>query len=102
MIALDDKNPKALKLDDGVHCTTGEMGPEFTVMGGTRYGGSALGDETISSILSAAQLPLEKRPDFICHHFASWNALLWIRWVDVNWWMLIGCFLVRIQYFAIL
>mmetsp|Transcript_23038 Transcript_23038/g.38566 ORF Transcript_23038/g.38566 Transcript_23038/m.38566 type:complete len:337 (+) Transcript_23038:90-1100(+) len=80
--APEDRDEIDHRVYAAVQDALGDMGPEFTVMGGTRYGGSALGDETISTILSAAKLPLEKRPDFICHHFASWNALLWIRWIS--------------------
>eukprot|EP00959_Pyramimonas_sp_CCMP1952_P076762 1604214-Pyramimonas_sp.AAC.1 len=56
------------------------MRSEFTVLGGSAYGGSAEGDKKILSILSSALIPKEKRPDFIVHHFAHWDTILWIRW----------------------
>mmetsp|Transcript_31020 Transcript_31020/g.67767 ORF Transcript_31020/g.67767 Transcript_31020/m.67767 type:complete len:338 (-) Transcript_31020:302-1315(-) len=84
----ESSSHKELRADDetedlvyaAVEKVLGEMRVEFTVLGGTAYGGSAEGDKKILSILSEAQIPVEKRPDFICHHFASWDALLWIRW----------------------
>lgn len=79
---LDDLTSR----EDGVYAAVsqalGVMGPDFTVIGGSAIGASAAGDEIISQIIHHANLPSDKRPDFICHHLHSWNALLWIRWTS--------------------
>ncbi|KAK3260617.1 hypothetical protein CYMTET_30435 [Cymbomonas tetramitiformis] len=82
-----DEDPEAQeKFEDGVMIAVqevlGDIGKQFTVIGGVAIGGDSSGDEKLSAILAKSGLGPSRRPDFLCHQMSVFNSVLWIRWIS--------------------